>query len=111
MLALAWKESQPYGSSPIKVKTFPTEKKRADFIQSLTEQSVRFEITSMSTSDSHMLTDFQAGMRVRIINALHTNMIGMEGTVIRTIKCRHTVSLQLDNGGTYGSFPWNLSHI
>ncbi len=108
MYAMSWKEIQPNGSQPIRVKTFSTEERRQDFIDGLTASGTRFQITSLSTADSHTLSDFQHGMRVRIENALHTEFIGMEGTVVKTVKKDNMVCVKLDNGKSYRAFAWNL---
>lgn len=108
MYAMSWKEIQPCGSQPIRVKTFSTEERRQDFIDTLTASGARFEITSLSTADSHTLSDFQRGMRVKIEKALHTEFIGMTGTVEKTVKKDNMVCVRLDDGKHYRAFAWNL---
>ncbi len=108
MYAMAWKEIQPNGSQPIRVKTFRTEERRQDFIDTLTADGVHYLITSMSTADSHTLSDFHRGMRVKIEKALHPELIGMEGTVDKTVKKDSMVCVTLDNGNHYRAFAWNL---
>ena len=111
MYAMAWKEIQPNGNQPIKVKTFSTEEKRQKFIDRLNASGIRFQITSWSSENSHAVSDFQVGMRVRIEKALHTEFIGREGIVDRTVKKDSTVCVRFDNGDRYRSFAWNLEPI
>ena len=108
MYAMSWREIKPNGSQHIQVKTFSSEKRRQDFIDGMTANGSSFQITSLSTADSHELSDFQEGMRVRIEKALHTELIGKEGTVTKTVKKDSMVCIKLDNGGSYRAFAWNL---
>ncbi len=108
MYAMAWKEIQLGGNQPIKVKTFFSEEQRQKFIDGLTASGIRFQITSRSSENSHMVSDFQIGMRVRIEKALHTEFIDKEGIVEKTVKKDSTVCVRLDNGERYRSFAWNL---
>lgn len=108
MFELAWKEIHPNGNQPIHVKSFRTEERRQDFIDSFPEGSIRYQVTSMSTADSHTLEDFQAGMRVQIESALHPGYIGKTGTVQKTVKRNKMVWLLLEDGTRFGAFPWNL---
>ena len=108
MYAMSWKEIQPNGNQPIRVKTFRTEERRQDFIDNLTASGVNFLITSLSTADSRTLSDFQRGMRVKIEKALHPEFIGMTGTVDKTVKKDNMVCVTLDNGKRYRAFAWNL---
>ena len=108
MYAMAWKEILSNGNQPIKVKTFSSEEQRQKFIDGLTASGVRFQITSRGSENSHTVSDFQTGMRVRIEKALHTEFIGKEGTVEKTVKKDSTVCVRLDNGERYRSFAWNL---
>ncbi len=108
MYELTWKEIHPNGNQPIRMKSFRTEERRQDFIDSFPEGDIRYEITSMSKADSHTLEDFQIGMRVQIEHALHLEVVGLTGTVRKTVKRRKLVMLQMDNGRSYASYPWNL---
>ncbi len=108
MFELAWKEIHPNGNQPIRMKSFRTEERRQDFIDSFPEGENRYEITSMNTADNHTLEDFHNGMRVEIERALHPEYIGRTGTVQKTVKRNKTVWIQLDDGKYYGAFPWNL---
>ena len=50
MFAVAWKETLSNGSQPIRMKQFRTEDARADFIDTLRDNGVSFQITSMNIS-------------------------------------------------------------
>lgn len=108
MYELVWKEILSDGNKPIRHKSFRTEERRADFINRMAESGTSFEITSMNSADSHTLSDFQIGMRVRIEKALHADYIGRIGTVIKTVKRDTTVKIRFDDGTEYRSFAWNL---
>ena len=111
MYAMAWKEIQPNGNQPIKVKTFSTEEKRQKFIDRLNASGIRFQITSLSAENSRTVSDFRCGMRVRIEKALHTEYIGREGVVDRTVKKDSTVCVRFEDGTRYRSFAWNLEPV
>ena len=49
MFAVAWKETLSNGSQPIRMKQFRTEDARADFIDTLRDNGVSFQITSMNS--------------------------------------------------------------
>lgn len=109
MFELAWKEIHPNGNQPIHQKSFRTAERRQDFIDSFPDGDIRFEITSMSAEDSHTISDFHSGMRVRIKNAsLHPENIGKAGVVEKTVKRDSMVWIKLESGQRYGAFAWNL---
>ena len=57
------------------------------------------------------LSDFAKGDRVKILAVNfpnHAEYVGQVGTVSRTVKRSNLVYIDLDNGGSYGSFPANI---
>ena len=107
MFELAWKIIEPNGNQPIKMKSFSTEEKRQDFIDTMYQQP-GFVVVSINDADSHTVNDFTPGMRVRILKATHHDRLGKTGTVKRTLKGRKQVHIHLDDGSDYLSFAWNL---
>ncbi len=107
MFELVWKIIEPNGNQPIKMKSFSTEEKRQDFIDTMYQQP-GFVVVSINDADSHTVSDFTPGMRVRILKATHYDRLGKTGTVKRTLKGRKQVHILLDDGSDYLSFAWNL---
>ena len=111
MFAVAWKETLSNGSQPIRMKQFRTEDARADFIDTLRENGVSFQITSMNSAGDPELQDFRKGMRVKIHISLHRTLCGQEGAVLRTVRRSGMVLVMLDSGTEYYAWPWNLKQL
>lgn len=111
MYAVVWKETLSNGSRPIRMKQFRTEDARADYIDTMQENGVCFEITSMNNAGDPELQDFAPGMRVKIHGSLHYSLCGQEGTVIRTVRRSGMVLITLDSGIDYYAWPWNLTRL
>ena len=86
MFAVAWKETLSNGSQPIRMKQFRTEDARADFIDTLRDNGVSFQITSMNSAGDPELQDFRKGMRVttghtasRALTPTHQNRRSHQG--------------------------------
>lgn len=108
MYGVSWKEIQSNGNQPIRMKTFATEERRQAFLDDLTASGAHIEILSLGAAE---LADFKPGVRVKIEKALHTEFIGKTGTVVKAVKKTWTVWVEFDEGGTYGSYAWNLRAI
>ena len=93
------------------MKQFRTEDARADFIDTLRDNGVSFQITSMNSAGDPELQDFRKGMRVKIHISLHRTLCGQEGTVLRTVRRSGMVLVMLDSGTDYYAWPWNLKQL
>ena len=62
MFELAWKIIEPNGNQPIKMKSFSTEEKRQDFIDTMSQRP-GFVVVSINDADSHTVSDFTPAMR------------------------------------------------
>ena len=111
MYAVAWKETLSNGSQPIRMKQFRTEDARADFIDTLRDNGVSFQITSMNIAGDPELQDFRKGMRVKIHISIHRSLCGQEGTVLRAVRRSGMVLVMLDSGTEYYAWPWNLKQL
>lgn len=111
MYAVAWKETTVTGSQPIRMKQFRTEDARTDFIDTMRDNGVRFQITSMNSAGDPELQDFRKDMRVKVHISLHRRLCGQEGTVLKTVKRSGMVLIALDNGTDYYAWPWNLKRL